>query len=256
MERKISAILVDDEKDSLDAIYEQLKLYCPSLDIVGCFDDSLKGLEAIQHTEPDLVFLDIDMPKLNGLELAQKISSLKTHIIFVTAYSQYAIDAIKLSALDYLLKPIEDVEELQAAIEKARIRIHGNESSNQGKLPVLNQLIENSNNQNYSQKTKIGLADDEGILYVKIEDIIRLEAQRNYCQFYFIDGSKKLVAKNMGYYIDSLIKYSLVQVHRAHVVNLEYVKKYVRKNGPYLRMIDDSEVPVSNHYLDNYEFLT
>lgn len=256
MKKNLNAVIVDDEKDSLDAIYEQIKLYTPGVNVIGCFDDPLEGLQMIQKTNPDVIFLDIQMPKLNGLELARQLRALKTQIIFVTAYSQYAIDAIKLSALDYILKPIDDPEELIDAIKKVRQRLPERFALNQNNLPVLEKLITNEREEHYPQKTKIGLADDEGVLYVKVKNIIRLEAQKNYCEFFFLNDKSKIVSKNMGYYINSLKKYNLVQVHRGHVVNLNHVKKYVRREGPFLRMADGSEIPVSKHYLVNYEVLT
>lgn len=251
MSKNITVILIDDELDSLNALEEQIKLYCPGVKILGAYDEARKGLEAIRAQNPDVVFLDIQMPGMTGLELAKAIGPDNARVIFVTAYSQYALDAIKLSALDYLLKPV-DPDELIAAVEKIRTKSAGKQSGDPNQLPILDHLLHEAQNQSYSQDTIIGLPDEKGINYIRIKDIIRLEAQRNYCMFYFLDGSSTLVSKNIGTFTDGLQKYELVQVHRAHVVNLKHVKRYVRVNGPYLQMCDGSEVPVSKGFKDDW----
>ena len=250
MDKNIRAILIDDEQDSLSALKEQIKLYCPEVYIHGTYDDPRKGLEAIRQSPPHVVFLDIQMPGMTGLELMEALSSEDLNIVLVTAYSQYAIDAIKLSALDYLLKPV-DPDELVAAVEKVKKRVGAKQKEDIGRIPILGRLLHDAQAQVFSQDTIIGLADDKGIFYVKIKDIVRLEALRNYCYFYFADGTNMLVSKNIGIYIDSLEKYKLVQVHRTHVVNLNHVKRYFKINGHYLKMSDGSEVPVSKSFKDN-----
>jgi two-component system, LytTR family, response regulator len=250
MKTSITAVLVDDERDSLSAIQQKIKLYCPNVSIQGTFTDSRKALLAIQQMVPDVVFLDIQMPGMTGLELALALSSNKISIVFVTAFNQYAIDAIKLSALDYLLKPV-DPDELRIAVDKvfARLSEKGEEDAN--RFPILGNLIKNNQTQSYSQETIIGLPDEKGIIYVKIREIIRVEADRNYCNFHLLDGTKVLVSKNIGTYIDGLKQYNLVQVHRSHVVNLQYVKRLVKISGPYLVMCDNSNVPVTANFKGN-----
>ncbi|MCC6461125.1 MAG: response regulator [Saprospiraceae bacterium] len=250
MDKNIRAILIDDEQDSLSALKEQIKLYCPEVQILGTYDDPRKGLAAIRQSPPHVIFLDIQMPGMTGLELMEALNSEDLSIILVTAYSQYAIDAIKLSALDYLLKPV-DPDELTAAVEKVKKRVATKQIEDPARIPVFGKLLNDAQTQVFSQETIIGLADEKGIYYVKIKDIIRLEALRNYCYFYFADGSNMLVSKNIGLYIDSLQKYNLVQVHRAHVVNLNHVKRFFKINGHYLKMSDGSEVPVSKMFKDN-----
>lgn len=250
MSKNISAILIDDEQDALSALEEQIKLYCPGVRILGAFDEAKKGLEAVRTFKPDVVFLDIQMPGMTGLELARAISSEQARVIFVTAYSQYAINAIKLSALDYLLKPV-DPDELIAAVKKAEEHRPGPEPD-ANTMPVLSHLLLEAQSQSYSQDTTIRLPDDKGINYVRIRDIIRLEAQRNYCLFHFLNGAHLLVSKNLGTFIEPLRPYDLVQVHRGHVVNMKHIKRYVKANGPYLQMCDGSEVPVSKGYKDDW----
>ena len=139
MSKNISAILIDDEQDALGALEEQIKLYCPGVHILATCDEAKKGLEAVRSFKPDVVFLDIQMPGMTGLELARAISSEQAQVIFVTAYSQYAINAIKLSALDYLLKPV-DPDELIAAVKKAEEHHQGPEPD-ANTMPVLSHLL-------------------------------------------------------------------------------------------------------------------
>ena len=252
MREFIRAILIDDEQDSLNAIEEQIKLYCPSVEIIGTFDNPFEGLEAIQTQNPDLVFLDIEMPRMNGLELARQIQTEDTHIIFVTAHDRYAINAIKLSALDYILKPM-DAEELQEAVHKLASKQNMTPpETDTNRSNVIGKLISNLHNNSFSQDTIIRLPDDKGVSYVKIKDIIRLEAQRNYCLFHFTDGNSMLVSKNIGYYKSELEYYSFIQSHRSHIINSEHIKKFVRIDGPYLVMSDGSNVPVSKQYRENF----
>lgn len=250
MSKNIRAILIDDEQDALSALEEQIKLYCPGVRILAAFDEAPKGLEAVRTFKPDVVFLDIQMPGMTGLELARAISSEQAQVIFVTAYSQYAINAIKLSALDYLLKPV-DPDELIAAVEKAAAQRPG-PAPDPNTMPVLNQLLLEAQSRSYSQDTTIRLPDDKGVHYVKIRDIIRLEAQRNYCLFHFLDGTSLLVSKNLGVFIEPLQPYNLVQVHRSHVVNMTHVKRYVKADAPHLLMCDGSEAPVSKGFKDDW----
>lgn len=247
----IRTILIDDEMGALNALREQIKMYCPEVVILGAFDDPRKGLDAIRNRHPDVVFLDIQMPGMTGLELAGLIKSSEINIIFVTAFDHYAIHAIKLSALDYLMKPV-DPDELRLAIGKVKLQAAQKNGEDANRMPVLGKLLQDSQMQSYSQDTIIGLPDEQGVSYVKIKDVIRLEANRNYCNFYLMDGTMMLVSKNIGFFIESVQKYNLVQVHRAHVVNRSHVKRYVRLNGPYLKMCDGSEVPVSKLFKDNF----
>lgn len=249
MNTKINAVLVDDEQDSLIAIQEQFKFYCPEVNIMGAFDDPEDALENILDLKPDVAFLDIRMPKLNGLELARRISPIGVKIIFITGYDEYAIDAIKLSALDYLLKPLHDASELQAAITKVI-----NLSSQERQLPVFGELLENENQRNFSQETEIALADQKAVSYYKIEEIIRLKADKNYCQFFFTGGRDKVVSKNLGTFIDALKKYNLVQVNRSEVINLKHRKKLVTKDGPYLIMSDGAKVKVTDTFRKNLDY--
>lgn len=245
----INAILVDDERDSLIAIQEQFKLYCPEIKILGSYTDAEQGLQKILQLRPDVAFLDIQMPKLNGLELAKRISSIGVKVVFITAYDKYAIDAIKLSALDFLLKPIQEPDELRAVVDKVMQAQH-----QQTQLPIFEELLANERAENYLQETQIGLADENGVFFFQIREIIRLKAQRNCCEFFFTEGRSMLITKNLGTFVEPLKNYNLVQVNRGEVVNLKHRKKLIKKGGPYLVMSDDTKVMVSHNYKDNLPY--
>lgn len=249
MSNLINAILVDDEQDSLITIQEQFKMYCPEIRILGCYSDAEQGLEKILQLRPDVAFLDIQMPKLNGLELAKRISTIGVKVVFITAYDKYAIDAIKLSALDFLLKPIQEPEELRGVVEKVM-----HVQNQQIQLPVFEELLANERTDNYLQDTQIGLADENGVYFFKINEIIRLKAHRNCCEFIFTEGRSMLVTKNLGTFVEALHKYKLVQVNRSEIINLRHRQKLVKKGGPYLVMSDGAKVMVSNNYKENLPY--
>lgn len=249
MNNSIRAILVDDEEDSLITIKEQIQLYCPEIEVVASFTNPERGLSSILRQEPDVVFLDIKMPKINGLELARRISNTNTKVVFVTAYDNYAIPAIKLSALDYLLKPIQNPEVLLAVIEKIKMLI-----SHEEQIPVFERLLENEKAASYSQDTQIGLADERSVQIYKIREIISLKAERNCCMFHFTNHRKKLVTKNLGSFTKALQNYNLVQVNRAEIVNLEHVKEIIKTDGSYLLMSNGDQILISSHYKKNIPY--
>lgn len=249
MNSGIKAILVDDEQDSLITISEQFGLYCPEVEIIGSYPDPEVALDRIIELRPDVAFLDIKMPKLNGLELAKRITPLGVKVVFITAYEKYALAAIKLSALDFLLKPLQDPDELRAVIAKLR-----SINDQRRQLPLFGQLLANEEKESYSQETEIGLADEKGVYFYQIKEIIRLKADKNCCEFYFTGDRKQYVTKNLGSFVEPLKKYNLVQVNRSEVINLTHRKELIKKGGPTLVMSDGSKVIVSNNYKQNLPY--
>lgn len=240
-------ILVDDEIDSLEAIEEQLKLYCDNVEVLGIYNDSELGLEAIIEKKPDVAFLDIQMPKKNGLEIAKEISKYNINVVFITAYEKFAIEAFRLSAVHYILKPLQDGTELKEVFR----RIDVNYTK---QLPVFETLVENKKSNSYSQETEIALVDAERVRFFKINEIIRLKAEGNNCQFFFTENRKMLVTKNMKTYSDPLEKYGLVRVSRSEVINLEHRVEIIKKGGPYVLLSDGSKVEITDTYRKNLPY--
>jgi len=245
--KTIKVILVDDEIDSLITIEEQIKLYCENVEVIGAYDDSEIGLAAIIKNKPDVAFLDIQMPKKNGIQVARELSEYNINIVFITAHQDYAIEAFKLSAMHYILKPIEDGTDLIEVFNRVRPNLTNN-------LPILEKLLENNYLNSYSQETEFALSDAERIRFFKVKDIIRLQADGNNCWFYFTNNRKMLVTKNMKTYSEVLQKYGLVKVNRSEVINLEHRVGIEKKNGPSVLLSDDSKVDISDMYRKNLPY--
>jgi two-component system LytT family response regulator len=248
MRQTLTAIIVDDDEYSIVKLEEQIKLYCPEVTIIGTYDDAILGNHKILELRPDVVFLDIQMPKRSGLEIAREVIQEGIHVIFITAYRQYAIDAIRLSAFDYLLKPLQEMEELISAIRRVK-----ESASVEKTVPIFEQLLENERNESYSQETEIKLYDDRHIYFHKVKEIIRLKAHGNYCEFFFTNGEKLMIAKNLGTFMKSLEKYGLLRASRSEAVNMLHKIKVIR-SGPYLVMSDGEHVQITGKNRDNFPF--
>jgi two-component system, LytTR family, response regulator len=255
MQAKLSAVLIDDEEKSLLTISKQLEMYCPEIDVIGKYSDPLVGLEALRENPPDLLFLDIVMPRLRGIELARQLGNPNVDIVFVTAHNDFALDAIKLSAMDYLLKPIEDPQELREIVRKSISRKLQRDIYGRNHIQILEQLIENAQTERFNPDTRIRLADEDEILIVRVRDIVMLEAQRNYCMFYFQNGNKKLISKNLGHYITAFEPYHFVQISRSVLINPDHVVRIDRKNGGMLEMVNGQKLDISKSIKEILEML-
>ncbi len=248
MRKTLTAIIVDDEEDSIVTLEEQIKLYCPEVTVIGTYDDAILGNQKILELRPDVAFLDIQMPKRSGLEIAREVIPAGVHVVFITAYRQYAIDAIRLSAFDYLLKPLQEYEELVDAVRRVKETVAVEKAG-----PVFERLLENERNEDYSQETEIKLYDDKHIYFHKVKEIIRLKAHGNYCQFFFKNSKTLTIAKNLGTFMKSLKKYGLIRANRSEAVNMSHLQKVIR-SGPYLVMSDGEHVQVTSTYRDDFPF--
>ena len=234
----INAILVDDEAHCLDTLSILIKDYCPEVEILEQCPSAKKALAAIEKYQPALVFLDIEMPVMNGFELLEQFKDIHFSVIFTTSYDQYAIKAIRFSALDYLLKPI-DPKELMIAVHKAAT-LKNVPSSEQLKM-LMDQLHHKE-----TGFTKIAVPTAEGYELIPADQVIRCEADDNYTHL-FLKNKNKITAcrtlKEMEEQLDDF-KY-FVRVHHSYLVNLNEVTKYIRGEGGYLIMSDSSTVNVS-----------
>jgi len=234
----INAILIDDEAHCLDSLGILLKKFCPEVQILQQCNSAKEGLDATRKYKADLVFLDVEMPSMNGFEFLEQFTEIPFSVIFTTAYDKYAIKAIRFSALDYLLKPI-DPNELVAAIHKVEVSNH---------VPTSEQfrmLINKIQNKEQSL-TKIAVPIAEGFELVRADDIITCEADNNYTYLHLKNKRKIIACRTLKEVEEQLESFtSFIRVHHSYIVNLNEVTKYVRGDGGYLKMSDDSMVDVS-----------
>jgi two-component system LytT family response regulator len=239
----IRAVLIDDEKHCLETLSLLLARYCKDVEVVEECRSGRKGVEAINKHKPDLVFLDIEMPMMNGFEVLEQFAEISFAVIFTTSYDQYAIKAFKYSALDYLLKPI-DPEELSVAVQKVITKKN---------LPFAEQfdILLKQIKQKGAGFEKIAVPTIEGFELVRADQVIRCDADDNYTHLRLKDN-RKIVACRMLKEMEELMQEFgfFVRVHNSHIVNMNEVAKYVRGDGGYLLMSDGSTVAISKSRRD------
>ena len=233
----IKAVIVDDEPYSCESLVTLLERYCPAVKVADICYSGEDALKAIKEQQPQIVFLDIEMPKMNGFEMLEKLPEINFEIIFTTSYDQYAIKAIRFSALDYLLKPV-DREELQRSVQKAIQQQH-NPLPQQ--LEILLQKISNPS----SPIQKIALPTMEGLQMIAVDSIISCASDGNYTIFLLKNKQKIIASRTLKDIEEMLGDYSFLRVHHSYMVNLNEVNKYIKGEGGYLIMSDDSSVDVS-----------
>lgn len=237
----MKAIIVDDEANSRDALKGKIKLFCPEIQLVGEAKDVSSAFQLCETTKPDLMFLDINLAGGSGFEILEQLikEDIKVpDVIFTTAHDEYAIKAIKFSAIDYLLKPI-DPEELVKAVRKVEAKMDFDSSIK------INALMENIRQATDSPK-KIVIPSSDGLHIVRISEIIRCESNSNYTKFFLSKGKTMLASKTLKEFDLMLSGYSFERVHKSHLINMNFVKKYVQSDGGYLVMEDESKIPVAN----------
>jgi len=233
----MKVLIIDDEKRTREMIAKMVESFDLNLECFPIGESVQSGIQAINDIHPDLVLLDIKMPDGTGFELLNAIDERNFDVIFITAFEEFALKAIKFSALDYVLKPI-DSDELRVAIEKA-VESKGRKLDNQ-QLETLNYNIQSS-----EPKKKLVLKTHDSVHVVDLENIIRCEADRNYTSFFLNDGKKILVSKTLKEYETLLANNNFFRVQQSHLINLNYVDRFDKKNGGSIVMKDGSEVPLS-----------
>jgi len=236
--KMIRAVIVEDEKKSREALNALIERYCSNVIVVAEADGVKSGIIAINDFSPDVIFLDIQMPDGSGFRLLEEIGEIKFEIIFVTAFDQYAIRAIKYSALDYLLKPVIP-EDLIKALEKVRKKKTASQINKNIKT-----LLENIRTSG-SKPHKIVLSTSEKIHIVEIDNIIRCESDNYYTRFIFTEGNPVLVSKTLKEHEELLADHNFIRPHKSHLVNIKYIKSFIKHDGGYIVMTDGSIVPVS-----------
>ncbi len=241
----IRAIIIEDEPVSREMLTLLLQRHKADIEIIDTCSNPTDGIESIALHQPDLIFLDIQMPKMNGFDMLKKISSINFEVIFTTAFDQYAIDAIRTSALDYLLKPVDD-EDLTAAIEKCKERMVEKKTKYQ-----FQNLFNNLTNKNPLDKT-LALSASDGISFVKMSDILRVEANGRYAKFYLLNKETILVSKTLGDFEEILSANQFFRIHDSSIINLNHVKKYTRGDGGTVLLSDNTELDVARRRKDEF----
>ena len=241
------AIIIDDDEFIRKSLQDKLQHFFPEFGIVASCGNAEEGLKAIQLHKPDVIFLDIEMPGMSGFDMLNRISDVNFEIIFITSFDHYAIKAIRYSALDYLLKPI-DLDELRNAVE--RFKATRNRPVNQ-KLTVEN-LISNLRVKN-PEEFKLAISTTEGTLFLPTTDIVRLEAEGSYTTFHLRDKKKLVASRTLKDFATLLDEQRFIRIHKSHVVNRSYVKSIL--NSHQLLMEDNSTVDVSRRKWDEVKRL-
>jgi len=236
------AIIIDDESDSRKTLRNFLQLFCPDVEVIGEAENVASGVKLLKEKQPDVLFLDIQMPDGTGFNLLEQIQPISFDVIFSTAYDQFALKAFEYSAVDYLLKPI-DPDKLIQAVNK--IKPNSTQEINQ----KIDTLLDN-----YQKKEakKIGLPYSEGIEFIEIKNILRCEAADNYTNFILTDGRLLIVSKNISSFEKMLPAQTFHRIHKSHLINLVHLKKYVRSDGGYVIMMDGSELPIARRRKDEF----
>ena len=234
----IKAVIIDDEESAREALSGLLKNYCSEVDLQGMAKSIEDGRELILKCKPELVFLDIRMPRGSGFNLLEKLPEINFEVIFTTAYDQYALKAIKFSALDYLLKPI-DVTELKAAVKKVGER--KDQFVLNEKLEIFMENITTKN----KQLTKIVVPMTDGFRVVEVKNIIRCQSDRNYTNLFLADGTRILSSRTLKEFEELLSEYSFFRIHQSHLINLNNVNHYTKGREGQVELSDGSKVDIA-----------
>ena len=237
MKHRLITIIIDDEPDAVDFISSIIEEYCPGLEVTGKAHNVKDGVKLIKEIKPELVFLDVEMPNGTGFDLLVHFPEKDFDVVFITAFNHYALKAIKFSAVDYILKPININEFIEAVDKVLHKRLSGsNRNTNYF------ELLENLKSETPS---KLAIPTSDGMEYLKTSDIIRIEADRSYSWFFLKDKRKVLVSKNLNNYQELLSDQHFFRPHNSHLINLDHVRKYIRHEGGIIEMDDGSQVPIS-----------
>jgi len=243
----LRTIIIDDEPDSVKLLQLQLKQYCPNVEVVGSYTSTVKALDGIETLMPDLLFLDIEMPVMNGFEMLDKVLHMNFSLVFVTAYNQFALKAFRFNALDFLVKPI-DTNELIEAVAKAEHR----------RKPTSAQLTMLQKQLRGAPVTKIAIPGQNGVSFIDLNEIIYSEASNNYSKLVLGDSRHFLISKTLKDVQEVLEEEHFLRVHRQYIVNLNHVKQFNRNEG-ILTMTNGEHIPVARnqreHLIEKYRWL-
>jgi len=237
--QNIKAIIIDDESDAIESLQFELEHYCPGVEVVKSYQSPMKALEEYSYWECDVLFLDIEMPVMSGFDFLEKLGKLPFHVVFVTAYDQFAIKAFEFNAFDYLLKPVQK-NKLIRVVEK--IRNYREKSIDRVNVEA---AITNIQSQSNPLAENIALPTTEGFVFVKINNILYVQAESNYSWVHTEDGRKFLLSKTLKSIEEMIGSPKFLRVHQSYCINLPKVSKYVRGQGGYLVLNEGTQIPVS-----------
>ena len=240
----MKTILIDDELSSLKNLKSKLEEFCPDVNIIASTQKPEEALVLIKQHKPDLVFLDIEMPRMNGFRMLEELGDYDFDIIFTTAYNHYAIDAIRISAFDYLTKPIA-IKDLQNAVTRL---LHYRHATTKERLDVLRQSF----HENKTQEDKIAIPTAEGLEFLQIKTIVHIDSSANYSKLFLNNGKQILVTKLLKDFEDMLLPYRFYRVHNSHLINLNYIQKYIRGEGGQVVMQNGDVVDVARRKKDDF----
>ena len=242
----MKALIIDDEPDNVQLLLLQLARHCPQVEVIGQFTDSPSALVALRTLRPSLVFLDIEMPMLNGFQLLEQLGEVNFQVVFVTAYNQYAVRAFRFSALDYLLKPVDTVD-LIAAVKRAETTT----LIQPQQLDIMRQYYgPGPMDARSTLASRMALPHASGMVFVETSKIMYCEADSNYTRFHVAGGEVYMVTKTLGDVQEVLEAGDFVRVHRQYIVNLAHIQKLVKGEGTYLLMTNGSSIPVARQQKD------
>ncbi|MBI5916016.1 MAG: response regulator transcription factor [Bacteroidetes bacterium] len=243
----MKTIIIDDEPHCVGYLHVLLQQHCPQTEVVATAGNGQEGLSIIQQFAPELVFLDVEMPVMNGFRMLEELVDIPFQLIFTTAYDRYALRAFKFSALDYLLKPI-DPQELKNAVNRAR------------KAPPIDAqqltlLKHHIHQKNSVLSNKIAIPSLEGFTFLSLEDIVTCESESNYTKFHLKDGKNLLVSRTLGDVEDTLEGKGFFRIHKQFLINLNHVSKYVKSDGGYVVMSNNQTVAIARSRREEFVLL-
>lgn len=240
----IRAILIDDEPHSTETLEWLLKTYCPDVKVDAVCHSGEQGLAAIRKHQPDVVFLDIEMPKMNGFDVLDQIGERNFEIVFITAYDRFAVRAFRYAAINYLLKPV-DPDDLTATIERIREK---KSPTSMGQMELMFQNLLNKS----QQVDRIALSAQDGLVFVQTSEILYCKAESNYTQVVLENGKKILVARTLKDLDETLSGKDFFRVHASYLVNVNRITRFVRSDGGYVVMPDGTEIGIARNRRDEF----